>query len=65
MLRIIEWMNSYDGSILPYVLCYLAACLVLAVPVMYLLDKFKLTNEYEEDEPDEDQEKLKTFASTR
>ena len=33
--------------------------------VMYLLDKFKLTNEYEEDEPDEDQEKLKTFASTR
>ena len=33
--------------------------------VMYLLDKFKLTNEYEEDEVDEDQEKLKTFASTR
>ena len=32
--------------------------------VMYLLDKFKLTNEYEE-EIDEDQEKLKTFASTR
>ena len=32
--------------------------------VMYLLDKFKLTNEYEE-EVDEDQEKLKTFASTR
>ena len=33
--------------------------------VMYLLDKFKLTNEYEEEETDEDQEKLKTFASTR
>ena len=33
--------------------------------VMYLLDKFKLTNEYEEEEADEDQEKLKTFASTR
>ncbi len=32
--------------------------------VMYLLDKFKLTNEYEE-EVDENQEKLKTFASTR
>ena len=31
--------------------------------VMYLLDKFKLTNEY--DEVDEDQEKLKTFASSR
>ena len=31
--------------------------------IMYLLDKFKLTNEY--DEIDEDQEKLKTFASTR
>ena len=33
--------------------------------VMYLLDKFKLTNEYEEEEIDEAQEKLKTFASTR
>lgn len=31
--------------------------------IMYLLDKFKLTNEY--DEVDEDQEKLKTFASSR
>jgi uracil permease len=31
--------------------------------IMYLLDKFKLTNEY--DEIDEDQEKLKTFASSR
>ena len=31
--------------------------------VMYLLDKFKLTNEY--DEVDEEQEKLKTFASSR
>ena len=44
MLRIVEWMNSYDGSILPYALCYLAACLVLAVPVMYLLDKFSKSN---------------------
>ena len=32
--------------------------------IMYLLDKFRLTNEYEE-EVDEDQEILKTFASTR
>ena len=31
--------------------------------IMYLLDKFHLTNEY--DEVDEDQEKLKTFASSR
>ena len=31
--------------------------------IMYLLDKFKLTNEY--DEVDEDQEKLKTFSSSR
>ena len=31
--------------------------------IMYLLDKYKLTNEY--DEVEEDQEKLKTFASTR
>ena len=31
--------------------------------IMYLLDKFRLTNEY--DEVDEDQEKLKTFASSR
>jgi uracil permease len=31
--------------------------------VMYLLDKFKLTNEY--DEVDEDKELLKTFASSR
>ena len=31
--------------------------------IMYLLDKFRLTNEHEE--VDEDQEKLKTFASSR
>lgn len=31
--------------------------------IMYLLDKFKLTNEY--DEVDEEQELLKTFSSTR
>ena len=33
--------------------------------VMYLLDKFKLTNEYEDDDDTDIEEKLKTFASTR
>ena len=33
--------------------------------VMYLLDKFKLTNEYEDSEGENVEETLKTFASTR
>jgi len=33
--------------------------------VMYLLDKFRLTNEYEDADDSDVEEKLKTFASTR